>query len=609
MAQDNEHWLSEAQDMWESADQLYSIWEARWAKNELLVNSKHITARKAGQSNLFIPKIEQYLQSKVSDHVGAFGGEDPVSLRRTMTSSKEGASIMERVVNYYLTDAGGINWDAFIANGAANSVTYNFAPYVIEWDRGVEEIEVEELQINEEGEEVLVVTTQEQETYSFPTLEVIPPEDFRIDPSVSWDEVGMARFACRRVYRDKRYAEQMNTQGLWPTVAESEFSSGYDSSASSPLSQVRAFQGSPFTVDAGDIDNGLIEVRQYWFYADLGDGYVPVQMETLEDREVLSAPEPMDIDYTNRDGSDPFPFGIGRIYVKANEPISRAMPEKLESLQIEQNAIRNQRRDNVALALNPEKLVTPESGVDPATFSRSVTGKVTVVRNLNSVAWERAPDVTASAYSEEQVTVSDMERLVAESAMKVGASPTGKQSATEAKLIAAGSSRTMGFDSTIFGITLARPAVDKIIRAIKQAAPIEIFEAAAEDVNVIVEDPYFEAITGEYRVSVGRGALQSSVDLAISNASNAAAITQSIYGQFANYYELMSPIYEAMGLNPESIIPDPSEGKDPLQPHPSEVDLGGAAGGSDLTVQPSVQLAGGAFPGGGTSDTVKEEFA
>jgi len=602
-------WLSKAEDMWGSSSELYELWEARWAKNEMLVNSKHITARRAGQSNLFIPKIEQFHQSKIADHVGAFAGDDPVALKKTMNSTKEGATILESVVNYYLTDAGGIDWTAFVANSASNAVTYNFAPFVVEWDRGTEEVEVEVETIDADGNEVIETTTVEQETYSYPTLEVVPPEDFRIDPSVAWDEIGMARYGCRRVYRDKRYAEQMFSQGLWPEIDEAEFGAGYESSYSSQLVNARAFQNSPFGSSASTIDNGLIEVRQYWFYEDLGDGYVPVQMETLADKMVLSEPEALEIDYSNSDGSDPFPFGIGRIYVKANEPISRAMPEKLESLQVEQNAIRNQRRDNVALALNPEKLVTPESGVDPAVFSRSVTGKVTVVRNLNSVKWERAPDVTSSAYTEEQITVGDMERLVAESAMKMGASASGKQSATESKLMAAGASRAIGFDSTVFGITCAIPAVRKLIRAIRQAAPIETFEKAAVSQQLLVDDAYSEALRGDFRVSVGRGALQSSVDTAISNASNTAAITQSVYGPAANYYPIMAPIYEAMGLKPEDIIPNPVDGINPLQPHPAQTDMGGVAGADNLTVQPNVQLSGGAFQGGGTNNATKEEFA
>ena len=603
MEEMDKDWLSDAQEMWDASTQLYDLWENRWAKNERLVNSKHLTARKAGQSNLFVPKIETFHQSKMADHAFAFGGDDPVSLKRTMTSSKEGAKIMESVVNYYLTDAGGIDWTAFCINSACNALTYNFAPFVIDWSRGVTEVESEVEVYDEDGNSILETISVETETHSYPTLEVIPPEDFRVDPSVAWNELNMARYACVRQYRDERYAEEMEAKGLWPEIEDSEYNYGWTDD-SNGLKNERAFQNSPFMdSDQANIDNGLLEVRKYWFYADLGNGYVPVEMETLADRMILSEPTEIEIDFSNSDGSDPFPFGVGRIYVKANEPVSRAMPDKLESLQIEENAIRNSRRDNVDLTLNPEKLVTPESGVDPAVFSRTVAGKVTVVRNINAVKWERPPEVTSSAYQEESIATNDMERLVAESAQKQGAATQRAESATAAKLMAAGASKATGFDSTIFGITCTTPAVRKLIKAIRQAAPIEIFEMAAEYSKVVVEDAYSEALRGDFRVTVGNGALQSSIDMAISNASNTAAITQSVYGAEANYFPIMSPIYEAQGMNPEDIIPNPMEQQ--MQPHPSQMDMGGVAGADNLSVQPNVQLSGGAFKGGGENNASK----
>jgi len=190
--------------------------------------------------------------------------------------------------------------------------------------------------------------------------------------------------------------------------------------------------------------------------------------------------------------------------------------------------------------------------------------------------------------------------------MKQGAPTARKESATSAKLMAAGSQKATGFDSIVFSITGPSQIVRKLIRAVRQAAPIETYLMAAEFKNVQVEDPYMEAIRGDFRVSVGTGAAQSAIDMAISNASNMAAITQSVYGPAANYHPLMAPMYEAMGLNVDEIIPDPANGIDPL--HPAGMDMGGMMGQDNLTVQPNVQLSGGAFPGGGTSDTMQEQM-
>lgn len=584
--------ISEAKAMWDSASQLHQIWEDRWAKNERLVNSQHLTTRKAGQSSLFIPKIEGFHQSKMSDHLAAFGGNDPVSLKKTATSTKNGASIMEYVVNYYISDAGGISWDSYVVNAASNALTYNFAPAIIDWDRDVREEEIEVDIIDEDGEPARGKEKVETELFSHPTIELIPPEDFRIDPSVGWDELRYARYGACRFFRDQAFAEQMAKQGVWPEIEESEFGIGFTND-SGTLKNERAMEGSPFN-DSTDIDNGLIEVRKYWFYHDLGDGMVPVEMTTLDDRIILEDPSELELDFSNSDGSDPFNFEIARIYIKPHEPITRAMPDKLEQLQIEQNSIRNQRRDNIGLILNPEKLVTANTGIDPAVLSRSFVGKVSVVRNINDVRWERPPDVTSSAYNEEQVTVNDMERLVAESAQKIGAEPSRKETATASKIQAAGGAKTVGFDAAIFGMTGPEAIVRKLIRAIRQAAPESIFILAAEHLQIESADPFKEAVTGDFRVRVGAGQHQAAIDLQISNASNTAAIIQSIYGNAANYHEIIAPMLEAQGFNPDEVIPNPKEQLDPNSPILK--DAGGVQDNvAPLTPQPVVQLQGGQF--------------
>jgi len=584
--------LSEAQSMWQSASQLHELWEQRWATNERLVNSQHLTKRKSGQSALFIPKIEGFHQSKMADHLAAFGGDDPVSLKRTMTSTKNGARIMESVVNYYISDAGGISWDSYIVNSASNALTYNFAPVIIDWQRGIEDMETDIDVLDDEGNLTTETQKVEKELFSFPVLEMIPPEDFRVDPSVGWDELRYARYGACRFYRDKVYAEQMEDQGLWPEIKDSEFGPK-TTREGSIVKNERAMEGSPFT-DTIDIDNGLIEVRKYWFYYEIDGKYVPVEMETLEDRIILSEPKELEIDFSNSDTTGPFPFEIARIYIKPHEPISRAMPQKLQQLNIEENAIRNQRRDNVSLVLNPEKVVSSRAGVDPAIFSRSFSGKVVTLPDVNDVKWIRPPDVTASGYQEEQITVADMQILVAESPQKIGASGPRKETATQSKIQAVGTSRSVGFDAAIFGMTGPEAVVRKIIRAIKQTAPIEIFQRAADMLEIDTQDAFQEAITGDYRIKVGSGQHQAAIDLKISNSSNTAAIVQSVYGPAANYHEIISPMLEAQGFNPDEIIPNPKEQLDPNSPIVN--DMGGIQdGAAPLTPQPVAQLNGGQF--------------
>jgi len=168
--------LKTVRNFWDTASALSDLQEARWQKNQKLVRSQHITARKPGRSSLFIPKIEGFLYRKTADYIANFApDEGAVSLSPMPGSSEAGAAILEKAINIHLETS--IKWPEVIYNGAQNGLTYNFAPAEIGWERMVEE--------TDEGE---------REVYSHPVIDVYPPEDVRIDPAVTWDTVSNARF-------------------------------------------------------------------------------------------------------------------------------------------------------------------------------------------------------------------------------------------------------------------------------------------------------------------------------------------------------------------------------------------------------------------------------
>jgi len=557
--------------------------EKTWIQNKTLTHSKHLTSRKFGQSNLFVPMIEKFHYRKQADYFFAFAGDNPVSLKKTLTSSKEGASIMERVVNYYVKEAGGIDWDTSVLNCAHNALTYNFAPWFVDWDRDTEIIDKEVQVLDNDGNLVVEKIKDERELYSYPTLEIISPDDIRIDPSIGWNEIGLARYGIIRRWRDRSFAERMERNGDWPEIEDKFFVSQRDLSSQLKRTTQNISLGQTTAED------GFIEVWYSYFYNDEG---IPVRAVTIEGLEILEEESELEFDLSDRDGSDPWPFGAGIIYAEPHQLYSRAMPEKLKNLQIEKNAIRNQRRDNVALVLNREKFMTSNAGIDPATLSRSIPGKVNVVTSRDSVWWDAPPDVTASSYNEETVTTTDAEQLVSESAQRVGGSSSRKETATVAKIAAANSNTATSLDTGVFGLTFPKPAIKKIIRMIRQAAPVALFEAAAADAMIEVADPYTEALTGSYSVTVRNGVQQSARDIQISQASNTAAIVQSVYGPQANFFPIIAPMLEALGLNPSEIIQDPTAQQQNQQ---IQQDAGGVGGQSQIPPQQNAAVQGGQF--------------
>lgn len=574
--------LSKVREIWGDSNSVAALAEQQWHDNKMLCQSRHLTARRVGQSNLFVPMIERFHYRKQADHFFAFTGENPVSLKKTLTSTANGAAIMERVVNFYLKEAGGIDWDSSILNGAHNALTYNFAPWFVDWDRGVDFEDVE-IEVVKDGAVVTETTQVEKELYSYPTFEVLSPDDIRIDPAVGWNEIGLARYGIVRRWRDKAFAQKMHRSGEWPEIPDSYFSS-YEVSQ---LKNTASDYGNQVS------DGDFVEVWHSFYYNEDGE---PVTAVTAEDMLVLEDETELEFDLSNADGSDPWPFGVGYIYAEPHQLYSRAMPEKLHDLQVEKNAIRNQRRDNVSLTLNREKFMTPSAGIDPATLSRSIAGKVNVVASRDSVWWDTPPDVTGSSYQEESVATSDAEQLVSESAQRMGGSGQRKETATVAKITAANSAAVTSLDTSVFGMSFCNRSVEKIITMIRQAAPAELFVAAAEDASIESADPYFEALTGKFSVKVGNGVQQAARDMAISQASNTAAIIQSVYGPQANYYDILAPMLEQLGYSPNSILQSPQGQQNQLV----EQDLGGVQ--EQIPPQQVAAVQGGQFGSVPTED-------
>ena len=588
-----------AGQMWDAAEAMSTYHQQRWVRNKLLATSQHVTPRRIGQSNLFIPKTEAYIHRKMGDFVGAFS-TNFYSFLPTPQGTKAGAKIIEGVVDYYLTTHGTIEWIPIVMNLAKNALTYNYAPFLVDWVENVEEQTVITEKLTENGVKIVEDTVKVDKGY--PIIEEIPPEDFFIDPTVGWNEVKYARYAVVRKWVDRAFYEEQVEADVWEDVVPEElFTDEFGMKLRDPLKVARLTTQGDMLTPGSDKHNGLLEIHKFYFYYDHGEGLEPSYMCLTGDHQyILEMPTPLANDFTEEDGSDPWPFGIGMQFIEPHQVYSRALPEKLEPLQIEINAIRNQRRDNVAQVLNREKYMTPEAGVDPATLSRSYAGKVTVVRNLNAIKWDLPPDITSSAYNEENAAQSDMDQLIGESAMRLGAPGPRKETATTARIMASNAEYMTGLDVTVFGLTAIKPIIRKLAKLIKQNAPEELFAAVAEHLEIQAVDPYREAL-GKFKLMIGSGAMQSQRDAVMANVSNLVALVQSTYGPNANYKPLVGKVLETQGFKVDEVIPDPNE-----QQHPAFGDLGGVEGTGALGQQQQAMM-GGQFGSVATEDNQRKK--
>jgi len=587
---DNITTLEFANSMWDEASVFSDQQQQQWAQNEALVDSRHLTARKPGRSSIFVPKIPTYIKRKTADFMAQFIGDDTVTIKPTLTASRIGAKIRQKVHQSYIDD---MDYESIIFNAAYCGLTYNYAPAYLDWVEVIEREKQKQQTGMPDGSIVEEQVEIETVVESYPVISMIPPEDARIDPSVSWDDIDDARYIGFRIFKPASYAAEMHDKGLWPKIDDDVAPNTPSSVISNVLENERRAAVSPFQKgNSMEIDNNLLEIRYHFYFDEMDDGsYQPVRTVTLGDLQTLEDPEPLKINW----GGDKhaWPFVLGQVTPKPFEQFASAIPEQGRDLQIEVNAIRNQRRDNVALILNPEKYVTAHAGVTPAQLSFSYPGKIVSVDNLNAIQWQTVPDVTATGHNEESRVTSDMDSYFSEGPMRQGQPGVRKESATAIQAMSQNSSANSGLDATMFMVSFVRPLHEKLGYAIEQKAPAFLYALAARELGVVENiDPHVEAIRGKFKYNVFANAGQAEIANALSNTANIVGIIAQSYGKNANYKPMFDKLLETAGYDPDSIIPNPMQTG---MPNLAATDMGGVDPQQGQNIQPRA-----AFQGGGS---------
>ena len=156
------------------------------------------------------------------------------------------------------------------------------------------------------------------------------------------------------------------------------------------------------------------------------------------------------------------PFVLSQFDSEAFRSYSDGLPELFKDLQAEQNAIRNQRRDNVALVLNCGHYVRRGAGINLASLQSSRPARIVLGDRIgqDDIRREEVSDVTASSYREEEITERDIEKISQQSGNRLGATAASRTTATEAAISAASTGEMEGFIVKGFVETFVRPLLE-----------------------------------------------------------------------------------------------------------------------------------------------------
>lgn len=422
-------WLALARNSYESSTSYLEIAQRRqWQHSLALSQSRHPPGSKyfsnayKFRSRNFRPKTRGMIRRSNSAMVRAFfSTKDVVDFEGADQSnpiSVAGAALMKALVEYRLDKT--IPWFLLLL-GAHHDVQVmgSVCAYVYwEYERSQEpkfmEVPGEEPGAEPKGFVEVPDLTPAKDA---PRVELRPIENIRIDPASDWlDPINSSPYVVdvfpMFVGDVKERMKAVDDKTGQPKWKEAEVQMFVDNRVDFTGDAVRlARQGlnrvDPMVQrDRNVRDHDLIWVHrniirhkgQDWVYYTMGVTFL------------LSDPVRIGEVYSHcRPGRRP--YVLGHMEIEPFKVYTPGMVELVEQTQIASNEVTNTRHDNVNLVLNKRYLVTRGSNTDVAALTRSVPGGSVLTDRIDAIKPLDFPEVTASAYQEQDRIDLDFDEL------------------------------------------------------------------------------------------------------------------------------------------------------------------------------------------------------
>jgi hypothetical protein len=521
-------WLQIAADSFTaSTTYLDSNWRKGWERNIALFQSKHPAGSKylseayKKRSRLFRPKTKSVVRKNEAAAASAFfANVDVVSVEAENDADPiqdAAAKLMNGVINYRLTKT--VPWFTTLIGAFQEAQVIGFVASYQYWKFSETPTKTLEPMFDDIGEPLLSpegshyhqqLEGTEVETDE-PCIELIPAENIRFDPGASWtDVVGTSPYVIRMVpmYVDSvlqmmKATDTKTGQPKWKTKTDAEIRTAmvqYDT-----IRQQRAGK----TQDPLQDNNAPITAFEIvWCHENFVrlDGKEMVYW-TLGTQHLLTDPKPLkEVYFTGKR-----PIVIGVTVLEAH----RAVPDSLvgigAELQKEANETVNSRRDNVSLVLNKRYIVKRNAQVDVDSLLRNVAGSVTMANSTEDVQEMSWPDVTSSAYQEQDRLNVDFDELTGNfSQGSVQTNRALNETVGGMRLMSGGANQLTEYLIRTFVETWVEPVLRQLVELEKQYETDEhLAEVIGQKVGVVPAAQLlqmWDQIDLDVRVNVGMGA-------------------------------------------------------------------------------------------------------
>ena len=418
-------WIRLARQSYESSSEWVDAnLRYQWEKSLSLFNSKHPSGSKYlsssydKRSRFFRPKTRtavRNLQSAMS--IAFFSNEEVMSVepRNPNDPAQAAAAIVaQSIMQYRLTNT--IPWFSTMVSAIQDAAVQGICVSHQYWD--FEEKEETYLEtdsnnepiLNEDGSESTV--TQLTSINDSPKIELISPENLRIDPAAHWeDPINTSPYVIHLIPMYVQDVVQKMDEGEWKRLSVGELLSTGEAEDDNTTRLVR---DEP-RMDPLDTDAGYGEITDHkivWVHKNvLKKEGVDWCFFTAGTEFLLTDPRPLHEMYPwLRDGERPYVMGC--VNIEAHKLYPAGTVELTQELQAAANDIWNQRFDNVRLAMNKRYHIRRDRNIDLDALFRSVPGGAVEMDDPDTdVRVIDTRDVTASAYAEQDRINMDFDEL------------------------------------------------------------------------------------------------------------------------------------------------------------------------------------------------------
>ena len=420
-------WLTLASDAFKtSTGFIDSNYRKRWEDNISYFSNRHPKDSKYHsetykyRSKIFRPKIRSVIRKNEAAAAAAFfSNVDVVTCEPANDNDpmqKASAEVYQQLLNYRLQKT--IPWFITLIGAFQETQVIGVVCSYQYWKYKDKTVKVPQPYlvdgqpiINEDGSPVTIEVDQKEIIEDKPCIELLPIENIRFDAGADWtDPINTSPYVIRLIPMYVCDVKQMmgrqdskTGQPVWKKLEDEEIRQ-----AMSDYESIRN-EREDGKEDSKKSDTPITDYEIAWVHENFmrkdGKEYVYYTMGT---QHMLTDPKELGEVYFH----GVRPLVIGFSVIEAHKAIPKALTELGEGLQKEANELANSRLDNVKLVLNKRWKAKRGKSVDIPSLMRNVAGSVTMVDQLDDVEEINWPDVTSSAYAEQDRLNVDFDELM-----------------------------------------------------------------------------------------------------------------------------------------------------------------------------------------------------